>query len=127
MKQVAGRIKLELAQFRELAAFAQFGSDLDAQTAAKIERGRRIVEVFKQPQYNPVPVEMQACLLWGVQNGFFDDVPVDRTKEFQDKLADYLGTRKPGLLEQVAREKVMTDAIVADVKAAIVEFKQTFK
>src|SRR5436853_739881 len=72
MKQVAGRVKLDLAQFRELAAFAQFGSDLDAATQAKIERGKRVVEVFKQPQYRPVAVEIQAAVLWAVQNGYFD-------------------------------------------------------
>src|SRR5438093_5154982 len=83
MKQVAGRVKLELAQFRELAAFAQFGSDLDAQTQSKIERGKRVVEVFKQPQYKPVPVEVQAAVLWAVQNGHFDDVQVDKVKDCQ--------------------------------------------
>src|SRR5579871_5000399 len=90
MKQVAGRVKLELAQFRELAAFAQFGSDLDAKTQAQLERGKRIVEVFKQPQYNPIPVEVQASILWTVQNGLMDDVPVDKIKDFQAKLTDYL-------------------------------------
>src|ERR1041385_7480035 len=88
MKQVAGRIKLDLAQFRELAAFAQFGSDLDAKTQAQLERGKRIVEVFKQPQYNPIAVELQAAILWTVQNGHMDDVPVDRIKEFQGKLTE---------------------------------------
>src|SRR6204780_4307897 len=95
MKQVAGRIKGDLAQFRELAAFAQFGSDLDAKTQAQLERGKRIVEVFKQPQYNPLPVEVQAATLWTVQNGFMDDVPVEKIKDFQNKLSDYLGSRKP--------------------------------
>ncbi len=92
MKQVAGRIKGDLAQFRELAAFAQFGSDLDAKTQAQLERGKRIVEVFKQPQYNPLPVESQAAVrIWTVQNGFMDDVAVDKTQgDFQNKLADYL-------------------------------------
>ena len=90
MKQVAGRIKGDLAQFRELAAFAQFGSDLDAKTQAQLERGKRIVEVFKQPQYNPMPVEVQAAVLWTVQNGFMDDVPVDKIKDFQTKLTEYL-------------------------------------
>src|SRR5438046_10719420 len=73
MKQVAGRIKGDLAQFRELAAFAQFGSDLDAATQAKIERGKRVVEVFKQPQYNPLPAEVHAALTWTWQNRSFDD------------------------------------------------------
>src|SRR5258705_3527086 len=94
MKQVAGQLKLDLAQYRELAAFAQFGSDLDAATQSKIERGKRVVEIFKQPQSNPVPVEVQAAVLWAVQNGILDDVPVDRIKEFQDKLSDYLTSRK---------------------------------
>jgi F-type H+-transporting ATPase subunit alpha len=85
MKQVAGRIKLDLAQYRELAAFAQFGSDLDAKTQAQLERGKRIVEVFKQPQYNPILVEVQAALLWTVQNGLMDDVPVEKIKDFQAK------------------------------------------
>ena len=82
MKQVAGRLKGELAQFRELAAFAQFGSDLDAKTKAQIERGKRIMEVFKQPPYNPIPVEMQVAVLWVAQNGFIDDVPVEQGQGF---------------------------------------------
>src|SRR6202165_260004 len=94
MKQVAGRIKLDLAQYRELAAFAQFGSDLDAKTQAQLERGKRIVEVFKQPQYNPIAVEVQAAILWTVQNGFMDDVAVEKIKDFQTKLTDYLTSTK---------------------------------
>src|SRR6476620_1031667 len=90
MKQVAGRIKLDLAQFRELAAFAQFGSDLDATTQAKIDRGKRIVEIFKQPQYQPIPVEVQVAVIWAVQNGFVDDVAVERVKEFQIGLTEFL-------------------------------------
>src|SRR3974390_3036117 len=88
MKQVAGRLKGDLAQFRELAAFAQFGSDLDAKTQAQIERGKRIMEVFKQPPYNPIPVEIQVAVLWVAQNGFTDDVPVDKVKDFQHKWTD---------------------------------------
>src|SRR6059036_1316900 len=109
MKQVAGRVKLDLAQFRELAAFAQFGSDLDAATQAKIERGKRVVEVFKQPQYNPVAVEVQAAVLWAVQNGHMDDVAVDRIKDFQDKLSDYLTSRKTELMGRIAKEKAISD------------------
>src|ERR1051326_4434279 len=111
MKQVAGRVKLDLAQFRELAAFAQFGSDLDAATQAKIERGKRVVEVFKQPQYRPVAVEIQAAVLWAVQNGVMDDVPVDRIKDFQDKLSDYLSSRKTDLMGRIAKEKALSDAL----------------
>jgi len=127
MKQVAGRIKGDLAQFRELAAFAQFGSDLDAKTQAQLERGKRIVEVFKQPQYNPAPVEVQAAILWTVQNSLMDDVPVDKIKDFQNKLTEYLTSRKSELMGKIAKEKALSDALTADLKAAVTEFKQTYK
>jgi F-type H+-transporting ATPase subunit alpha len=127
MKQVAGQLKGDLAQFRELAAFAQFGSELDAKTQAQIDRGKRIIEVFKQPQYNPIPVEVQVAVIWAVQNKVVDDVPVDRVKEFQLKLADFLTTRKPELLRKIAREKALSDALAAELKAATDEFKQTWK
>src|SRR5213082_3756725 len=104
MKQVAGRVKLDLAIYRELAAFAQFGSDLDAKTQAILERGKRVVEVFKQPQFNPIPVEIQAAILWAVQNNFFDDVAVDKIKDFQAKLTDFLTTRKADLLTKIRTE-----------------------
>src|SRR6266705_5414980 len=127
MKQVAGRVKLDLAEVRELAAFAQFGSDLDAATQANIERGKRVVEVFKQPQYQPVPVEVQAAVLWTVQNGFMEDVPVERIKDFQGKLCDYLTSRKSELMSRIAKERALSDAIAADLKTVVTEFKQTFK
>src|SRR2546421_12642222 len=98
IKQVAGKVKLDLAQFRELAAFAQFGSDLDAATRARLDRGQRIVEVFKQPQYDPIPVEVQVAVIWAVQNGYVDQVPVERVKEFQAKFTEFLTTRKASLL-----------------------------
>ncbi|SRR5581483_8042246 len=127
MKQVAGRIKLDLAQFRELAAFAQFGSDLDAKTQATLERGKRIVELFKQNQYNPISVEIQAAILWTMQNNFLDDVPVDKVKDFQAKLTDFLETRKGDLLARIGKEKAITDPIANDLKAAVAEFKTTYK
>ncbi len=127
MKQVAGRVKLELAQFRELAAFAQFGSDLDAKTQAQLERGKRIVEVFKQPQYNPIPVEVQIAVLWTVQNALMDDVAVDRIKDFQAKLTDFLTTRKTQLMARIARERTLSDALANELKGAITEFKQTYR
>jgi F-type H+/Na+-transporting ATPase subunit alpha len=126
MKQVSGRIKLDLAQYRELAAFAQFGSDLDAKTQAQLERGKRIVEVFKQPQYNPMPVQVQVAVLWTVQNGLMDDVPVEKIKDFQAKLSDYLVNRKSDLMNTIAREKALSDTLTADLKAAVTEFKQTY-
>ncbi len=127
MKQVAGRVKLDLAQFRELAAFAQFGSDLDAATQAKIERGRRVVEIFKQPQYNPLPLEVQVAVLWAVQNAFMDEVPVDRVKDFQAKLTDFLTSRKSDLIGRIAKEKALNDALTGDLKTAVAEFKQTYR
>jgi F-type H+-transporting ATPase subunit alpha len=126
MKQVAGRIKGDLAQFRELAAFAQFGSDLDAKTQAILERGKRVVEVFKQQQYDPISVEAQASILWAVQNNFFDDVPVEKVKDFQQKLSEYFHTRKPELLKKILKEKAISDAIAAELKAAVTEFKQSY-
>jgi F-type H+-transporting ATPase subunit alpha len=126
MKQVAGRIKGDLAQYRELAAFAQFGSDLDAKTQAILERGKRVVEIFKQPQFNPIAVEIQAAVLWAVQNSFFDDVTVDKIKDFQAKLTDFLVTRKADLLLKIRNEKAISDAIGADLKAAVTEFKQSY-
>jgi F-type H+/Na+-transporting ATPase subunit alpha len=127
MKQVAGRIKLDLAQFRELAAFAQFGSDLDAKTQKQLELGKRIVELFKQPQYNPMPVETQVAMLWSIQNGMMDDIAVDKIKDFQAKLTDYLTNRKPQLMEGIRKKKALDDALTADLKAAVTEFKQTYR
>jgi len=127
MKQVAGKIKLDLAQFRELAAFAQFGSDLDAKTQATLERGKRIVELFKQSQYNPIPVEIQVSILWTMQNGLLDDVAVDKVKDFQNKITDFLNTRKPALLEKIRTEKAISDALAAELKAAVTEFKQSYR
>ncbi|MBL9175494.1 MAG: F0F1 ATP synthase subunit alpha [Verrucomicrobiales bacterium] len=127
MKQVAGKIKLDLAQYRELAAFAQFGSDLDAKTQATLERGKRIVELFKQNQYNPIPVEVQAAVLWTMQNALLDDVPVEKVKDFQAKLTDFLGTRKAALLDKIRTEKAVSDALAAELKAAVTEFKQSYR
>jgi F-type H+-transporting ATPase subunit alpha len=127
MKQVAGKIKLDLAQFRELAAFAQFGSDLDAKTQATLERGKRIVELFKQNQYNPIAVEIQVSILWAMQNGFLDDVPVEKVKDWQAKLTQFLVDRKAALLEKVRKEAAVNDALAAELKTAVTEFKQTYR
>jgi F-type H+-transporting ATPase subunit alpha len=127
MKQVASQLKGDLAQFRELAAFAQFGSELDAKTQAQIDRGKRIMEVFKQPQYSPIGVETQVAVIWAVQNGYMDDVPVERVKEFQTKLTEFLSTRKPEVLDKIAREKALSADLTAEVKAATDQFKQTWR
>src|SRR5467141_827291 len=127
IKQVAGKVKLDLAQFRELAAFAQFGSDLDAATKARLDRGQRIVELFKQVQYNPIPVEEQVAVMWAMQNGYLDPVPVDRVKEFQLKLQDYLQTRKASLLQTIREKKEVDKDLEAQLKAALDEFKTTWR
>ncbi len=127
MKQVAGQLKGDLAQFRELAAFAQFGSDLDAKSQALIDRGKRIMEIFKQGQYNPVPIEVQVAVIWAVQNQYMDDVPVNRVKEFQTKWSEFISTRKAELLRKIAVEKALSDALKAELKTAADEFKQMWK
>ncbi|MCD6338632.1 MAG: F0F1 ATP synthase subunit alpha [Verrucomicrobia bacterium] len=126
MKQVAGRVKLELAQFRELAAFAQFGSDLDAKTRAQLERGKRIVEVFKQPQYEPIPVEVQVAVLWAVQNGYMDQIPVERIKDFQGRLAEFLTGRKTELMQAIRKRKELDEGLIERLRAAVEEFKQAY-
>ena len=127
MKQVASKLKGELAQFRELAAFAQFGSELDAKTQAQIDRGKRIMEVFKQPQYSPIPVEVQVAVLWAVQNGYLDEVPIDRVKEYQTKLTEFLTTRKTEVLEKIAREKQISPSLTTELKAAAAQFKEGWR
>ncbi len=127
VKQVAGKIKGDLAQFRELAAFAQFGSDLDAKTKSILDRGARIVELFKQVQYNPLATEIMVSTLWAMQNGFMDDVAVDKIKDFQLKLQDYFSTRKDAVLAKIRDKGAIDDDITADLKAALAEFKTSYR
>jgi F-type H+-transporting ATPase subunit alpha len=127
MKQVAGKIKGELAQFRELAAFAQFGSDLDAGTKAKLDRGYRIVELFKQSQYSPIAVEMQASILWTVQNGFFDKVEVTKVKDFQLKLTEFLSTQHDSILKAIREKGAIDEATAASLKSAVGSFSETYQ
>jgi F-type H+-transporting ATPase subunit alpha len=126
-KQVAGKIKGDLAQFRELAAFAQFGSDLDAKTKSTLDRGQRIVELFKQTQYRPLPIELQVVVLWAMQNAYLDDVEVAHVKDFQTKLQDFIVTRKESILAKIREKGAINDELTADLKAALNEFKQSYK
>jgi F-type H+-transporting ATPase subunit alpha len=126
MKQVAGKIKGDLAQYRELAAFAQFGSDLDAKTRAKLDRGARVVEVFNQKNYHPVAVELQVATLWAVQNEYFDKIPVDKVKDFQSKLADFLTNRQADLLAKLREKGAIDDELSKALKAAVGQFAETY-
>jgi F-type H+-transporting ATPase subunit alpha len=123
MKQVAGRLRLEYAQYRELAAFAQFGSDLDAATRRQLDRGARITEVFKQPQYQPLPMEKEVAIIFAVTNGFLDDVPVEKVQPFEAAFHAFMDSNHPEWLAKVRDEKQLTDDTSAQLRAAIDEFK----
>jgi len=127
MKQVAGKIKGDLAQFRELQAFAQFGSDLDAKTKAQLERGQRIVELFKQQQYSPIPVELQAAVIFAMQHGYLDEIAVDKVKDYQAKLEDFLTTRKDAVLGKIRAKKSIDDEVEKDLRVALDEFKTIYR
>ena len=123
IKQVAGSIKLELAQFRELQAFAQFGSDLDAKTKAQLDRGSRIVELFKQPAFSPKTAEVQVALLWAVQNGYVDSIDVAGVAPAMNNLEENLTSAKPDLLKRIRDEKKLSDDLSAELKSAIEAWK----
>ena len=126
MKQVAGRLRLELAQFRELEAFAQFGSDLDKATQMQLARGQRLVEILKQDQYQPLPVEKQIMIIYAATNGFLDEYPVEVLRRFEKEFYDYLDNNYADLLNKIATEKQITDEIKAKIDEAINKFKETF-
>jgi F-type H+/Na+-transporting ATPase subunit alpha len=126
IKQVAGKIKGELAQFRELAAFSQFGSDLDAGTKAKLDRGGRIVELFKQSQYQPQAVELQSVILWAMQNNFFDQVPIEKIRGFQKQLMEFITTRYDNILTVVRSKGAIDESLAKDLKAACSAFAETY-
>ncbi|OHE71448.1 MAG: F0F1 ATP synthase subunit alpha [Verrucomicrobia bacterium GWC2_42_7] len=126
LKQVAGKLKLEMAQYRELAAFAQFGSDLDARTKHQLERGSRFMEVFKQSNFNPKPVEIQIAILWTVQNGFFDSIEVLNIQKAVTNLEDFLSSAKQHVLQGILQEGSLSDSVINELKGAVEEWKLTF-
>jgi F-type H+-transporting ATPase subunit alpha len=126
MKQVAGKIKGELAQYRELAAFAQFGSDLDTATKKRLDRGARIVELFKQIQYHPFPIEEQVAALWAVQNDMMDAVPVDKIADFRGKLLDFFRTRKSELLAEIRAKGAIDGDLGKRLKEIVGQFKESY-
>jgi len=125
MKKVAGKLRLDLAQFRELAAFAQFGSDLDEATQKQLELGKRLTEILKQGQFKPVPVAKQVVILFAAVNGLLDDVPVERIKEFESKLHDYLDTSGKELLDTIEKEGDLNEAVESQIKQLVDDFKKT--
>ena len=126
MRRVAGRLRLDLSQYRSLAAFAQFSSDLDKSTRDQLDRGNRITEVLKQPQYEPLPVEKQVIIIYAVTNGFLDDVPVARIKEFETALYRYMDTMHPGVGKAILETKQLDEETTKELRTAIGEFKETF-
>src|SRR5213594_1413350 len=126
MRQVAGSLKLELAQYRELAAFAQFGSDLDKATQAQLNRGQRLVEVLKQNQFSPLPFSKQILIIFAGTNGFLDDLPVDQVRDFEAELYKYVDTSNPGLLRSIMEKKILDDNLKAEMTKMLKECKETF-
>ncbi|HEX5482047.1 MAG TPA: F0F1 ATP synthase subunit alpha, partial [Terriglobia bacterium] len=126
MKQVAGTLRLELAQYRELAAFSQFGSDLDKSTLAQLNRGRRLTEILKQGQYEPLPVEKQIIIIFAGTNGYLDDLAVEDCRPFEKGLYEFLDTAYSSVLGEVAQKKALDDGLRAEIRKALDEYKQKF-
>ena len=127
MKQVAGTLRLDLAQFRELQAFAQFGSDLDKATQAQLARGQRLTEILKQAQYQPVDVEKQVLVIWAATNGYTDDIAIEDVRQFEAALLDFVENSHPGLLTSIREKKSLTDEIKNDLQQVLTYFKETWK
>src|SRR5688500_16291182 len=126
MRQVAATLRLDLAQFRELAAFAQFGSDLDKATLNQLNRGRRLVEILKQPQYQPVAVEKQVAIVYAATKGFLDAVQIDELRRYEEDLYRFLETRHPQVLTGIAEKKTLDDELKAGLESGLKEFNQQF-
>ncbi len=127
MKAVAGRLRLDLAQFRELAAFAQFGSDLDKATQAALARGQRTTEILKQNQYEPLPVEKQIAIIFAATNGYLDEVPVPECRRYEKELYSFLEARHPSLLKGIVEKKDIKGELTDRIKAALAEFGTVFQ
>ncbi len=126
MRQVAGSLKLELAQYRELAAFAQFGSDLDKATQAQLNRGQRLVELLKQKQFSPLPFSKQILIIFAGTSGYLDDLPVDQVSDFEAEVYKFVDTTNPGLLRSIMEKKVLDDALKAEMAKVIKDAKEQF-
>ena len=127
VRQVAGTLRLDLAQFRELQAFAQFGSDLDKATQAQLARGQRLTEILKQPQYAPMDVEKQVLVIWAATNGYTDDIAIEDVRRFETGLLKFVENSHPGLLADIAEKKTLTDEIKAGLKQLLEDFKDEWR
>ncbi len=127
MKQIAGTLRIDLAQFRELAAFAQFGSDLDKATQAQLARGQRLMEILKQPQYQPMDVEKQVLVIWAATNGHVDDIPVEDVRRFEGELLRFVENAHPSVLQAIREKKTLNDEIKAELKTVLSDFKDRWK
>ncbi len=126
MRQVSGRLRLDLAQYRELAAFAQFASDLDKATLAQLNRGQRLVEILKQAQYQPLSVEKQVLLIYAGTNGYLDAVPVPEVLRYEQEMYRFFDTRRPQVLATLGEKKALDDGLRAEIDAALKEFGAQF-
>jgi F-type H+-transporting ATPase subunit alpha len=126
MRQVAGTLRLDLAQYRELAAFAQFGSDLDPATQRQLNRGKRLTEILKQPQYRPLSVQKQVAIIYAATNGYLDDVAVEKLRQYEEELYRFLDSRKASLMAAIDEKKVLDDDIKTQLNAALTEFGKQF-
>jgi F-type H+-transporting ATPase subunit alpha len=124
MRQIAGTLRLDLAQYRELAAFAQFGSDLDKASQAQLNRGRRLVEILKQPQYKPLPVEKQILIIYAGTSGVLDDMPVEACRKFEDELYTFVDNAHPGLLAKIREKKTLDDELKGEINSVLREVKE---
>ncbi|MBW1713980.1 MAG: F0F1 ATP synthase subunit alpha [Deltaproteobacteria bacterium] len=127
MKQVAGTLRLDMAQFRELEAFAQFGSDLDKSTQAQLNRGYRLVELLKQPQYQPLPAEKQILILFAGTQGFLDEIPIEAIKDYEPQLYEFIESKHPDIYNEIREKKALDDELQDKMKKALGEFGEVFK
>ncbi len=127
MKAVAGRLRLDLAQYRELAAFSQFGSDLDKSTQASLARGQRMTEVLKQGQYQPLRVEKQIVIIFAATNGYLDEIPVPDSRRYEKELYSFLESRHPGVLTAIAEKKDIKGELTERLKTVLAEFGGVFR
>ncbi|MDQ6664880.1 MAG: F0F1 ATP synthase subunit alpha, partial [Acidobacteriota bacterium] len=126
MRSIAGTLRLDLAQYRELAAFSQFGSDLDKSSQAQLNRGKHLVEILKQRQYEPLPVDKQILIIYAGTNGILDDIPVEQCRAFEEEMYRFMDNAHPAIRQQIVEKKALDDGLKKDLTAALQEFKERF-